>query len=222
MLLFVRQGDTPRPPRPAGASWWRPATTATTTTCGAAPSACAATWWRSCPPTRRRGIRIELFGDEVESIAAFDPLTGKTLGRLAQVAIYPTSHYVTPRPRLEDAHQDHRGRADDREAEARARGQAARGAAALPAHDVRPRDAAGGRATATASRTTRATSRAARRASRRPRCSTTCPRTCVIIVDESHQSDPPGARDVPRRPRSARRRSSSTASACPPPSTTGP
>jgi excinuclease ABC subunit B len=39
----------------------------------------------------------------VETIASFDPLTGKTLGRLAQVAIYPTSHYVTPRPRLEDA-----------------------------------------------------------------------------------------------------------------------
>src|SRR5687767_11795466 len=55
------------------------------------------------PAYEETGIRIELFGDEVESIAAFDPLTGKTLDRLAQVAIYPTSHYVTPRPRLEDA-----------------------------------------------------------------------------------------------------------------------
>jgi excinuclease ABC subunit B len=55
------------------------------------------------PAYEETGIRIELFGDEVESIASFDPLTGKTLDRLAQVAIYPTSHYVTPRPRLEDA-----------------------------------------------------------------------------------------------------------------------
>jgi len=55
------------------------------------------------PAYEETGIRIELFGDEVESIVAFDPLTGKPLGRLAQVAIYPSSHYVTPRPRLEDA-----------------------------------------------------------------------------------------------------------------------
>jgi excinuclease ABC subunit B len=55
------------------------------------------------PAYEETGIRIELFGDEVESIASFDPLTGKSLGRLAQVAIYPSSHYVTPRPRLEDA-----------------------------------------------------------------------------------------------------------------------
>jgi excinuclease ABC subunit B len=55
------------------------------------------------PAYEETGIRIELFDDEVESITSFDPLTGKTLGRLAQVAIYPSSHYVTPRPRLEDA-----------------------------------------------------------------------------------------------------------------------
>jgi excinuclease ABC subunit B len=55
------------------------------------------------PSYEETGIRIELFGDEVESIASFDPLTGRTLGRLAQVAIYPSSHYVTPRPRLEEA-----------------------------------------------------------------------------------------------------------------------
>jgi excinuclease ABC subunit B len=55
------------------------------------------------PAYEETGIRIELFGDEVEAISSFDPLTGKTLGRLAQVAIYPSSHYVTPRPRLADA-----------------------------------------------------------------------------------------------------------------------
>jgi excinuclease ABC subunit B len=55
------------------------------------------------PAYEETGIRIELFGDEVESITSFDPLTGKSLARLAQVAIYPSSHYVTPRPRLSDA-----------------------------------------------------------------------------------------------------------------------
>jgi excinuclease ABC subunit B len=55
------------------------------------------------PAYEEVGIRIELFGDEVEAISSFDPLTGRTLGKLAQVAIYPSSHYVTPRPRLEDA-----------------------------------------------------------------------------------------------------------------------
>jgi excinuclease ABC subunit B len=55
------------------------------------------------PAYEEVGIRIELFGDEVEAISSFDPLTGRTLGRLAQVAIYPSSHYVTPRPRLEEA-----------------------------------------------------------------------------------------------------------------------
>ena len=55
------------------------------------------------PAYEETGIRIELFGDEVEAISSFDPLTGKSLARLAQVAIYPSSHYVTPRPRLSDA-----------------------------------------------------------------------------------------------------------------------
>src|SRR5688572_530251 len=55
------------------------------------------------PAYEETGIRIELFGEEVEAITAFDPLTGKSGTRLAQVAIYPSSHYVTPRPRLQDA-----------------------------------------------------------------------------------------------------------------------
>ncbi|SFM97909.1 excinuclease ABC subunit UvrB [Thermodesulforhabdus norvegica] len=50
-------------------------------------------------------IRIELFGDWVESIRQFDPLTGRTVGRLPEVAIYPANHYVTRRDRLERAVQ---------------------------------------------------------------------------------------------------------------------
>ena len=55
------------------------------------------------PAYEENGIRIELFGDEVERISSFDPLTGRTTGKLAQVAIYPSSHYVTPQPKLADA-----------------------------------------------------------------------------------------------------------------------
>ena len=55
------------------------------------------------PAYEESGIRIELFGDQVEQITAFDPLTGRSGARLAQVAIYPSSHYVTPKPRLQDA-----------------------------------------------------------------------------------------------------------------------
>ena len=50
-----------------------------------------------------RGWRIGLFGDEIESIVEFDPLTGKTISELKFVKVYANSHYVTPRPTLQQA-----------------------------------------------------------------------------------------------------------------------
>ncbi|HYH43404.1 MAG TPA: DEAD/DEAH box helicase family protein, partial [Burkholderiales bacterium] len=47
-----------------------------------------------------RAWRVNLFGDEVESIEEFDPLTGQKTDELAFVKIYANSHYVTPRPTL--------------------------------------------------------------------------------------------------------------------------
>ncbi len=47
--------------------------------------------------------RIDFFGDEIDSITEFDPLTGKTQGKLEHVRIYANSHYVTPRPTLQSA-----------------------------------------------------------------------------------------------------------------------
>src|SRR5579859_4083557 len=47
-----------------------------------------------------RAWRVGLFGDEVESIAEFDPLTGKKTADLATIRVYANSHYVTPRPTL--------------------------------------------------------------------------------------------------------------------------
>lgn len=45
-------------------------------------------------------IRVELFGDDVERLTKFDPLTGKKLEDLSRIAVYPNSHYVTPAERL--------------------------------------------------------------------------------------------------------------------------
>jgi excinuclease ABC subunit B len=50
-----------------------------------------------------RAWRISLFGDEIETITEFDPLTGKKTADLAGVKIYANSHYVTPRPTLKQA-----------------------------------------------------------------------------------------------------------------------
>jgi len=45
-------------------------------------------------------LRIELFDDEIEQLALFDPLTGEIIRRLARFTVYPKSHYVTPREQL--------------------------------------------------------------------------------------------------------------------------
>ncbi|MSQ02040.1 MAG: excinuclease ABC subunit UvrB [Myxococcales bacterium] len=50
-----------------------------------------------------RAIRIELFGDEIEALRVFDPLRGTRLAILEKVCIYPASHYVTPREKLDRA-----------------------------------------------------------------------------------------------------------------------
>src|SRR5512138_2336099 len=49
------------------------------------------------PSYEETGIRIELFGDEVDELVSFDPLTGKAGRKHDKVAIYPKSHFVTPR-----------------------------------------------------------------------------------------------------------------------------
>lgn len=55
------------------------------------------------PAMSDSGVRIELFGDEVERISEFDPLTGYTLHELERVAIYPARHYVMPVETIEKA-----------------------------------------------------------------------------------------------------------------------
>ncbi|MCX7380481.1 MAG: excinuclease ABC subunit UvrB [Alphaproteobacteria bacterium] len=53
-----------------------------------------------------RAWRVSLFGDEIEAISEFDPLTGEVTAKLDTITIYANSHYVTPRPTLTQAVRD--------------------------------------------------------------------------------------------------------------------
>jgi len=53
--------------------------------------------------SERYAIRIELFGDDVDKISRFDPLTGAVEEDLKRVTVFPKSHYVTPRVRILEA-----------------------------------------------------------------------------------------------------------------------
>ena len=53
------------------------------------------------PAYDEQGVRVELWGDEIERITRFDPLTGDAIASLDRTAVYPASHYVTPRRTIE-------------------------------------------------------------------------------------------------------------------------
>ncbi len=55
------------------------------------------------PAYEELGIRVEYFGDEIERITRFDVLRGDTVAEVDRLALYPKTHYVTPRERLERA-----------------------------------------------------------------------------------------------------------------------
>src|SRR4051794_2253556 len=55
------------------------------------------------PSYEEQGLRIELFGDEVDALTSFDPLTGQTIRQHDKIAIYPKSHFVAPRERTKRA-----------------------------------------------------------------------------------------------------------------------
>src|ERR687894_1195361 len=57
------------------------------------------------PAYEERAIRVELFGDEVDRIIELDPLTGEITGELNHTTVYPASHYVASRERMERAIQ---------------------------------------------------------------------------------------------------------------------
>ncbi|MBV9247698.1 MAG: excinuclease ABC subunit UvrB, partial [Acetobacteraceae bacterium] len=70
-----------------------------------------------------RAWRVTLFGDEIEAIHEFDPLTGERSAELKDVTIYANSHYVTPRPTLTQAIRDIKVELKERLAELTAEGK---------------------------------------------------------------------------------------------------
>ena len=70
-----------------------------------------------------KGIRIELFGDEVDSIMEIDILTGQVLDKRNHVAIFPASHYVTSDENLERARRDIREELEERLKELKGEGK---------------------------------------------------------------------------------------------------
>ena len=70
-----------------------------------------------------RAWRVSLFGDEIETVSEFDPLTGEKTASLDEIIIYANSHYVTPRPTLTQAIVDIKHELRDRLAELSAQGK---------------------------------------------------------------------------------------------------
>ncbi|MEK9793085.1 MAG: excinuclease ABC subunit UvrB [Gammaproteobacteria bacterium] len=53
--------------------------------------------------SEKHAVRVDLFGDEIENIFLFDPLTGDIFKQLNRVTVYPKTHYVTPQNIIENA-----------------------------------------------------------------------------------------------------------------------
>jgi excinuclease ABC subunit B len=70
-----------------------------------------------------RAWRVSLFGDEIESIHEFDPLTGEKTAQLDAITVYANSHYVTPRPTLAQAIIDIKKELKERVAELTVQGK---------------------------------------------------------------------------------------------------
>jgi excinuclease ABC subunit B len=66
------------------------------------------------PAYEEQGVRIEMFGDEIEKISKIDPLTGHTIATLQRAAVYPAKHFVTDRPTIQRAVQEIRVELADR------------------------------------------------------------------------------------------------------------
>jgi len=59
--------------------------------------------------SEREAVRVELFDDQVDALSFFDPLTGEVLRKVPRLTVYPSSHYVTPKERVQKAVDEIRG-----------------------------------------------------------------------------------------------------------------
>ena len=73
---------------------------------------------------RDKAVRVEFFGDEIDRISEFNPVSGQVTRTLQHIAIYPASHYVTTKDKLERAIVEIDKELDEREAQFLAEGKA--------------------------------------------------------------------------------------------------
>ncbi len=140
-ILAPRRGDRPRQRCCASSS--RSSTRATTRCSRAATFRVRGETLEVFPAYAETAFRATLFGDEVERLQQFDPLTGELIeDDLEHVAIWPATHYNVKEGTIEDGGRGDRARAERALRAARGRGQAARVAPPAPAHAVRHGDAA--------------------------------------------------------------------------------
>jgi excinuclease ABC subunit B len=59
--------------------------------------------------SEREAVRVELFDDKIDALSFFDPLTGEVLRKVPRLTVYPSTHYVTPKERVQKAVEDIRG-----------------------------------------------------------------------------------------------------------------
>ncbi len=75
------------------------------------------------PASEEFGLRVELFGDEVDALAFINPLTGETIKAVDELYIYPAKHFVTPEDRIKQAVAGIEKELEDRLAEFRSQGK---------------------------------------------------------------------------------------------------
>ncbi len=142
------------------------------------------------PAHAETAYRVSFFGDEVEAITHFDPLTGEVLSLLDTVTVFPATQYVTSKPTIERAVVEIRAELAGAGEEVRVGRADARGAPDPAAHRVRPRDDAGARLLQRDRELLARSSTAGRPGSAPHTLLDYFPSDFVVFVDESHQTVP--------------------------------
>ena len=135
-------------------------------------------------------IRIEMFGDEIDSIAQIDPITGRTLKKHERMPIYPKSHYVQPRDQLLTAIETIKAELDEWRTQLEAGREAARGQPRPPADDVRPRDDQGAGLSAAGIENYSRHLTGRKPGEPPPTLLDYMPRDALLFIDESHATVP--------------------------------
>ena len=97
------------------------------------------------PVYEEHAVRVEFFGDEIERLMTLHPVTGEVITDDNELYVFPATHYVAGPARMERAIAGIEAELEEQVSLLREAGQAARGAAAADAHDVRRGDDAPGR-----------------------------------------------------------------------------